>query len=62
MSQPVVDLVVEDENWLDALPELDSVAQRAAEMALSVLPEARRKAEICVLACNDARIAGSTGA
>lgn len=57
MSQPVVDLVIEAEAWSEVLPELPDVAERAAAMALSVLPEDARTCEICVLACDDARIA-----
>lgn len=59
MSQPgpIVDLVVEAEAWTEALPELAGIAEQGARMALAVLPEARRRAEICVMACEDARIA-----
>lgn len=57
MSTPIVDLVIEAEAWDDALPELADLAEQAAGMALSVLPETHRSAEICVMACDDARIA-----
>ena len=61
MKKPVVDLVIEDEAWISALPGLADVAETAARMALDVLPEGLRDAEICVLACNDGRIAGLNG-
>ena len=57
MTRPAVDLVIEDEAWTTALPDLAEVAEAAARMAIGVLPEALRDAEICVLACDDGRIA-----
>ncbi len=57
MSEAIVDLVIEDDGWSDALPELAEIAERAADMALSVLPANARNCEICVMACDDARIA-----
>ena len=57
MSDAVVDLVIEDVRWADVLPELAGIAECAAEMALSILPENARNCEICVMACDDARIA-----
>ena len=57
MNRPVVDLVIEDEAWTAALPDLAEVAEAAARMAIGVLPEGLRDAGICVLACDDDRIA-----
>ena len=61
MSKPTVDLVVEAEAWLEVLPDLAAISERAATMALSVLPEQARDCEICVMACDDARIAELNG-
>jgi probable rRNA maturation factor len=55
-AAPLVDLVVEEEGWLAALPDLAEVAERAARLALEgagIAPEGR---EIAVLACDDTRI------
>lgn len=56
MNRTIVDLIVEDDAWIAALPDLAEVAERAAQLALEELPEALRDAEICVLACCDERI------
>ena len=61
MSQSIVDLVIEHEAWSDVLPELAEIAERAVGLALSVLPEDRRASEICVMACDDARITELNG-
>ncbi len=61
MSKPTVDLVVEAEAWLEDMPDLAAISERAAIMALSVLPEQARDCEICVMACDDARIAELNG-
>ena len=55
--EPVVDLVVEEEGWLDALPDLAGVAERAARLALDAAGVAPEGREIALLACDDARIA-----
>lgn len=57
MTSSLVELVVEDAAWASALPDLDDTVEQAARMALDTLPEDHRDAEICVLACNDTRIA-----
>ena len=56
MSQPVVDLVIEEDGWLSALPTVADVTEQGAALALERLPESGSGFEICVLACNDARI------
>ncbi|MEM7212827.1 MAG: rRNA maturation RNase YbeY [Pseudomonadota bacterium] len=56
MSAQVTDLVIEAEAWTEALPELPVIAEQASQMALAVLPEGHRRAEVCVMACDDARI------
>lgn len=57
MSTPIVDLIVEHDAWTQALPDLQEVVEQGAQMAISVLPKEHRAASICVMACDDARIA-----
>ncbi|MEM9062451.1 MAG: rRNA maturation RNase YbeY [Pseudomonadota bacterium] len=52
-----VDLVVEEPAWLEALPDLADIAERAAGMALRALEDADPAYQICVMACGDDRIA-----
>lgn len=52
-----VDLVLEEEAWLDALPELEAVADIAAHAALEAAGLEPERYELCLLACDDARIA-----
>ena len=57
-----VDLVVECEDWRTALPDLDAVISQGASLATAAWSEVDPKPasedwEICVLACDDARIA-----
>ncbi|MGF1552856.1 MAG: rRNA maturation RNase YbeY [Paracoccaceae bacterium] len=56
-TPPLVDLVVEHEPWLDALPDLAAVAERAARLALEGAGLSAAGREIALLACDDARIA-----
>jgi len=53
----LVDLVIEEEGWLEALPDLAALAERAARMALEGAGAAPEGYEIALLACDDARIA-----
>lgn len=52
---PLVDVVIEDRRW-DAL-DLPALAERAARAALAHLGHDPAAHEVCVLACDDARIA-----
>lgn len=53
----LVDLVVEDPGWDEALPDLGEVAETGARLALSVTGHPTDGYEIAVLACDDDRIA-----
>ncbi|MEM7499031.1 MAG: rRNA maturation RNase YbeY [Pseudomonadota bacterium] len=53
---PVVDLVVETEAWVAALPDLAALGEIAAAAALSAAGLAPGDHEIALLACDDARI------
>lgn len=57
MSEPLVDLIVEEDRWLDALPDLEDAATAGAEMALGVAGMDPDRFTLAVLACDDARIA-----
>ena len=54
----LVDLVIEDERW--AALDMDALAERAARTALDIAGIASDY-EICVMACDDARIAELNG-
>lgn len=56
MSEPLVDLVVEEPGWTDAVPDLHAVAERAARAALGAVDCDPAGFEVCVLACDDVRI------
>lgn len=53
----LVDLVVEDPAWTDALPEIEALANTAARLALEGAGLDPARWTLCVLACDDARIA-----
>lgn len=57
MTGGPVELVVEDDRWLEHLPDMADAADRGATMALSVAGLAPAAFEIAVLACDNARIA-----
>ena len=57
MTTDLVDLVVEAEAWHDHLPDLASVAEHGARLALDACAIAPDGWEVAVLACDDARIA-----
>jgi probable rRNA maturation factor len=58
VSGPLVDLTIEAEDWLAALPSLEADAETAARLALEAAGLAPAGWEISLLACDDARIAG----
>ena len=57
MSEALVDLVVEEEAWLDRLPDLPDAALSGARLALDAVGLDPADYEIAVLACDDDRIA-----
>jgi probable rRNA maturation factor len=56
-DDPLVDLVVDEPEWERALPDLESIATRAAELALEAADVPPDAFTIALLACDDARIA-----
>lgn len=61
-DDPLVDLVVEEPGWEQALPDLGTIAARAAELALEAADVPPDSVTIALLACDDARIAALNGA
>lgn len=57
MTTGPVELIVEDDLWLEHLPDLEAAASHGAEMALTAAGLDPAGFEIAVLACDDARIA-----
>ena len=53
--EPLVDTVIEDARW--AVLDLDSLAERAARAALAYLGLQAEGFSLCVMGCDDARIA-----
>jgi probable rRNA maturation factor len=62
VSEPLVDLVIEEQAWLEALPELEAHAEIAARLSMEAAGLDPSDFSICVLACDDARIAELNGA
>lgn len=56
-AEPLVDLIIEDEGWAEALANLGAIATEAAGLALSAADLPHDDYTICVLACDDDRIA-----
>ena len=56
--EPLVDLIVEADDWEQALPGLQTAATQAAELALGEAGLDPDAYSVAVLACDDARIAG----
>lgn len=57
MSDPLIDLVVEEQAWEHYLPDLENLAETAAGLALDAAGLNAAQWMICILACGDARIA-----
>ncbi|MEM8761542.1 MAG: rRNA maturation RNAse YbeY, partial [Pseudomonadota bacterium] len=57
ISGTLIDLVVEEEGWLTALPDLPALAETAARTALDAAGLSPEDHEIALLACDDARVA-----
>ena len=53
--EPLVDIEVEDERWLDALPDAHAVIARAIAAALTAA-KVRDQADVVVLLCDDAEM------
>lgn len=56
-GEPLVDLVLEEAAWADALPSLAEIAEEAALLALEEVDLPPDAFSIALLACDDARIA-----
>ena len=57
-AEPLIDLIVEADEWLEALPTLEADADAAARLALEAAGLDPDGWEVSLLACDDARIAG----
>lgn len=57
MSDDLVDLIIEEPAWTEALPGIEDLAGTAARLALEVAGLNPERWTICLLACDDARIA-----
>lgn len=60
-ADPLVDLVLEEPGWADALPSLAEIATKAAWLALEEVGLPDEGFSIALLACDDARIAELNG-
>ena len=58
MSDGLVALVIEEPAWTEALPGIEALAETAARLALEAAGLDPERWAICLLACDDARIAG----
>jgi len=58
VSDGLVDLVIEEPAWTEFLPEIEALAETAAQLALETAGLDPERWTICLLACDDARIAG----
>ena len=56
-EEPLVDLIVEAPAWEHALPEINHVATHAVQLALESAGLEPDRYSVCVLACDDDRIA-----
>jgi len=61
-AEPLVDLVLEEPGWTEALPSLAEIATGAATLALEAVGLTPDDFSIALLACGDARIAELNGA
>jgi probable rRNA maturation factor len=57
VSENLVDLIIEDTGWSEALPGLEALADTAARLALEAADLDPDHWSLCILACGDARIA-----
>ncbi len=58
LSESLVELIVEDPGWTEALPDLEALADTAARLALEAAGLDPDHWTLCILACDNARIAG----
>jgi probable rRNA maturation factor len=56
-SESLIELIIEDPEWSEALPDLAVLADTAARLALEAAGLDPDHWSLCVLACGDARIA-----
>ena len=61
MNGGLVELVIEEPAWTEALPEIEALAGTAARLALEASGLDPARWSICVLACDDVRIAQLNG-
>ncbi len=58
MSDGLVELVIEEPAWTETLPEIEALADTAARLALEAAGLDPARWTLCLLACDDGRIAG----
>ena len=58
---PLVDLLIDAEEWTEALPEIAEVAEQAAGLAMNAAGLTASDYVISLLACDDTRIAALNG-
>jgi probable rRNA maturation factor len=58
VSDGLVELVIEEPAWTEALPEIEALADTAARLALEAARLDPERWTLCLLACDDGRIAG----
>ena len=61
MSEGLVELVIEEPAWSEAVPEIEALAGTAGRLALEAAGLDPGRWSICVLACDDTRIARLNG-
>ncbi len=62
MTEALVDLVIEDPDWQRALPDLQEIATNSVQLALDATDLAPDGFSVCILACDDDRIAALNAA
>ena len=58
MSEDLLELVIEEPAWTETLPEIEALAGTAARLALQAAGLDPTRWTLCLLACDDGRIAG----
>jgi len=55
MMEPLIDIEIEDDGWLDVLPDAQTVVEAGVAAALAAV-EIEGQADVVVLLCNDAEM------
>ena len=57
MKDSLIDLIIEEPAWTEAVPDIEALAETAARLAIDVAGLDPERWTICLLACDDTRIA-----